>query len=103
MSPGGTSASSSSTSARAGTITLVLGILFLAATVLTYVLSLSDLVNPPNWVRAAGLVWLPIGFFGAPIAYTLARKGPGRDRGRIGLAFVGAGLLAFMALLFAIG
>ena len=60
-------------SQRAGTVTIVLGALALAATAFTYVLSLSDAFNPPDWVRAAGLVWLPIGFFGSPIAYTIAR------------------------------
>lgn len=91
------------TSLRAGTITLVLGLLFTAATAFTYVLSLSDAVNPPNWVRALGLVWLPVGFFGAPLAYTLARKGPGRRRGRIGLAIGLVGLTAFVALLIVAG
>ena len=88
---------------RAGNITLTLGVLALAATVFTYVLSLSDLVDPPNWVRAAGLVWLPIGFFGAPIAYTVARNGSGRRAGELGLAIAGVGLLAFVVLLFIVG
>lgn len=88
---------------RAGTITLVLGVLALAATVFAYVLSLSDLVNPPNWVRGLGLVWLPIGFFGTPIGYMLARNGPGRHRGRVGLAVAGFGLLAFVVLLVLVG
>ena len=87
----------------AGTVSLVLGILFLAATVFTYVLSLTDLVDPPNWVRAAGLVWLPIGFVGTPIAYALARTGPGRDRGRVGLVAGLVGLLAFVLLVLAVG
>ena len=90
-------------SRRAGTVSLVLGILFLAATVFTYLLSLTDLVDPPNWVRAAGLVWLPIGFVGTPIAYALARTGPGRDRGRVGLVAGLVGLLAFVLLVLAVG
>jgi hypothetical protein len=90
-------------SMRAGTLTVVLGVLAAAATAFTYVLSLSEAVNPPNWVRVLGLVWLPIGFLGTPITYTLARTGPGRDRGRVGLAIALAGLLAFVALLFVAG
>ena len=90
-------------SERAGTITLVLGVLALVATVFTYVLSLSDLVNPPNWVRAVGLIWLPIGFFGTPVTYMLARNGPGRRRARLGLAAAAVGLLAFVVLLFVAG
>jgi hypothetical protein len=90
-------------SAHAGTIALVLGVLFLAATVFTYVLSLSDSVNPPGWVRVLGLVWLPIGFVGTPIAYVLARKGPGRRLGTVGLAIALLGLLAFVVLQFIAG
>lgn len=90
-------------SARAGTVTLVLGVLFSAAVVYTYVLSLSDSFNPPTWVRALGLVWLPIGFFGTPIAYALARTGEGRTRGRIGLLTALLGLVAFVALVVAVG
>ena len=92
-------------SLRAGTVALVLGLLFLAATAFTYVLNLTDLVNPPNWARAVGLVWLPIGFVGTPIAYAIARYGPGRTRtrGRVGVALALVGLLAFMVLLYAVG
>ena len=88
---------------RAGTIALALGVLALAATVYTYVLSLSEDVNPPDWLRIAGLVWLPLGFFGTPVAYALARNGAGRHRAQIGLALAGLGLLAFGALLFIAG
>jgi hypothetical protein len=90
-------------SQRAATIALVLGILAVAATVFTYALSLGTGFNPPNWVRVAGLVWLPLGFFGAPIAYMLARNGPGHGRALIGLAATGVGLTAFVVLLFVAG
>lgn len=86
-----------------GTVTLVLGLLAGAATVFVYVLSLSEDFNPPHWIRVLGLVWLPVGFFGAPICYVLARTGSGRRRGRIGLSIAGAGLAAFVVLLFAVG
>lgn len=95
---------------RAGTLTLVLGALFLAATAFTYVLSLDAVydvllgdVDPPNWVRALGLVWLPIGFLGTPIAYGYAHTGTGRDRARVGLLLMLVGLVAFVALNFAVG
>lgn len=90
-------------SVRAGTVALVLGILFAAGVVFTYVLSLSEVVNPPNWVRAIGLVWLPIGLIGTPIAYALARTGQGRERARIGVLIALVGLAAFVALVVAIG
>lgn len=90
-------------SALAGTVALVFGVLFAAAVAYTYVLSLSDTVNPPNWVRALGLVWLPIGFGGVPIAYYFARTGAGRNRGRLGVLIGLVSLLALVALVTAIG
>jgi hypothetical protein len=90
-------------SARSGAIALVLGVLFLAATVFAFVLSLSDSFNPPNWVRVLGLVWIPIGLFGTPVAYALARRGPGSQLGALGLAIAAVGLLAFVVLLIIAG
>jgi hypothetical protein len=86
-----------------GNITLILGIFFVAAVGFTFVLSLSDVVDPPNWVRVIGLAGLPIGFFGAPVGFVLARRGPGRDRALVGLVLMLVGLAAFVALNFAIG
>lgn len=87
----------------AGSVTLALGILFTAAVAYTFLLSLSDTLDPPTWVRAVGLVWLPIGFGGVPIGYYLARTGDGRDRARLGVLIGLAGLVAFTALVLAIG
>ncbi len=90
-------------SVRAGTVTLLLGLAFVAATAYTYLLSLGDAFNPPHWARVLGLVWLPIGFFGTPIAYAVARTGDGRQRGRVGVLIALVGLVAFVALEFAVG
>lgn len=87
----------------AGTVALVLGVLFGAAVAFTYVLSLSDTVDPPDWLRIVGLVWLPVGLVGIPLAYTVARTGEGRGRGRVGVVIAIAGLVAFVALVVAIG
>ena len=92
-----------SRSAVAGSVTLALEILFTAAVAYTYVLSLSDTFNPPNWDRIVGLVWLPIGLGGVPIAYSLARTGEGRQQGRLGVLIGLVGLAAFVALVIAIG
>ena len=64
-------------SERAGTITVVLGALALAATVFTYMLSLSENFNPLGWVRAVGLVWLPSGSSVRRSLTWLPAKGPG--------------------------
>lgn len=87
----------------AGSLTLVLGVMFAAAVLLTYALSLSDTFNPPDWVRVVGLVWLPIGFVGVPVGYHLARTGEERARGRLGVAIGLVGLVAFAALVVAVG
>lgn len=97
------SAEKHSGSSVAGSVTLALGILFTTAVGYTFLLSLSDAVDPPTWVRAIGLVWLPIGLGGIPIAYYLARTGDGRERGRLGVLIGLAGLVAFIALVSAIG
>ena len=60
--------SRSAGSVPAGTITLLLGILFTAAVAYTYALSLSDTFNPPNWVRVIGLVWWPSSPWSSPSA-----------------------------------
>ena len=87
----------------AGTVTLVLGMLFSVSVVLAYVLSLSDVVDPPNWARAIALAGLPIGLGGIPVAYAFARPGSGRDRARLGVAIALVGLVAFVALVVALG
>lgn len=87
----------------AGTITLALGILFTAAVAFSFPLSLSESFNPPDWVRGTGLVWLPIGSAGVPIGYVIARNGPGRARARLGVIIALVGLVAFSALVIAIG
>ena len=90
-------------SARAGTAAVALGALFMASTVVVYLLSLTDVLDWPNWLRAVGLAGLPIGLVGTPLAYALARRGPGRRRAAVGLALMGAALLAFVALLATMG
>ena len=93
-----------------GTLTLVLGILMVVSTIFTFVLSIDALydavlgdTDPANWLRGLALAGLPLGFFGTPIAYAFARKGPGQDRARLGLGLMLVGLAAFLALQFAMG
>lgn len=83
---------------------MVLGVLCAFAVAFTYVLSLSETFNPPNWVRVVGLIWIPIAFGGVPIAYFgLARHGKGRGRGRVGVVLTVVSLVAFVALVVALG
>jgi hypothetical protein len=90
-------------SARAGTVTLALGVLFSAAVAFAYVLSLSESFNPPDWVRFVGLVWLPVGLGGVPISYAVARTTEGRDRALVGVLVALVGLVAFVGLVVALG
>jgi hypothetical protein len=92
-----------SPSARAGTVTLVSALLFSAAVAYAYVLSLSATFNPPTWVRAVGLMWLPLGLAGTSLGYAIARTGEGRTLGRIGVLIAIAGLAAFVGLVVALG
>lgn len=87
----------------AGNVTLVLGVLFSFSVAVTCVLSLTDLVDPPSWVRGIALAWLPIGLGGVPISYFFARTGPGRRRARIGIGAAMGGLVAFVVLVVALG
>lgn len=87
----------------AGTVTLVLGLLFSASVAAAYVLSLSDLVDPPNWARAIALAGLPLGLAGVPIAYSSARRTTSRDRARVGLGVALVGLVAFVVLVTVVG
>jgi hypothetical protein len=82
----------------AGTLCIVVGTMFLRSTAWTYMLSLSETMDLPNWARALGHIELPIGFFGIPLASTVARRGPGRFRGRIGLGLATVALVAFVAI-----
>lgn len=84
--------------AVAGTITLVLGILFALAVGYAYVLSLAETVNPPDWARVVGLLWLPVGLAGVPVGYYWARGGPREPRAELGLVVALAAALAFVVL-----
>jgi hypothetical protein len=90
-------------SARAGNLALVLGVAFAISTVLIFVMSMTDVMDPPNWLRALLLSGIPLGFFGVPLSFAVARPGAGRQRGLIGVWLAVASLAAFVALLFAMG
>lgn len=83
----------------AGTVALVLGVLFVVSTVLVFLMSLTSVIGRSNWIRVPMTAGIPLGLFGVPIAYVVARKGSGRRRGRLGLALVGVALVPFTVLL----
>jgi hypothetical protein len=87
----------------AGPVTLVLGVLFTLAVAYAYVLSLADGVNPPDWARVVGLVWLPVGLTGVPIGYYWSRDGDRQRLAEIGLALALVGVVALVGLVAAVG
>jgi hypothetical protein len=89
--------------AVAGNVTLVLGVLFALAVAYAYALSLGDSVNPPDWARVVGLVWLPVGLAGVPVGYYWARGGPREPRAELGLVVALAAALAFVVLVVVLG
>lgn len=93
----------SDASETAGTIALVLGILFVISTALVFLMSLTDVIDGPNWLRALMSAGMPLGLLGVPLAYFVARTGNGCNRGRVGLALVGIALVPFVVLLFVMG
>ncbi|KAB7746562.1 hypothetical protein GA707_03505 [Nostocoides sp. F2B08] len=93
----------SDASERAGTLALALGIAFAVSTVLTFLMTLTDIIGGPNWLRALMSAGIPLGFFGVPLSFAVARTGLGRQRGLIGVALAVVSLVAFVALLFAMG
>ena len=89
--------------AVAGTVTLVLGTLFTLAVAYAYALSLEGGLDPPDWARVVGLVWLPVGLLGVPIGWNWSRGGAHEDRAEIGVVVALVGALAFVVLVVALG
>jgi hypothetical protein len=61
----------------AGIWSAVLGALGLAALAWVWVVSQPG-INPPHWARVAGMIWLPVGVIGAPLAGAAGLRGPAR-------------------------
>lgn len=89
--------------AVAGTVTLVLGTLFTLAVVYAYALSLEGGVDPPDWARVVGLLWLPVGLAGVPIGWYWSRGGTRENRSELGVVVALVGALAFVVLVVALG
>lgn len=89
--------------AVAGHVTLVLGVLFALAVAYAYALSIGDGIDPPDWARVAGLLWLPVGLAGVPVGYYWARGGPREPRAELGLVLALAAALAFVVLVVILG
>lgn len=90
-------------STTAGAVAVALGALALAATIFLYALSLLPSFNPSNAVRIVGLAGLPVGALGAVLGYVIARPGPGRRRGLLGLVLAIVAVVATGVLVVVLG
>jgi hypothetical protein len=84
---------------RAGGASVVLGVVGLVGLAVTWVLSTTDVVDPPNAVRIPFILLLPVGLFGALLAGLLGLRGGRRPLALTGLALSAATLAAFVVLL----
>lgn len=84
---------------RSGLLSIVFGALALLGFVWTWVLSVSDVLDPPNWIRIPGILLMPVALVAAVAAGLQARQGTGRRRGDVGLVLAALVVLAFVVLL----
>lgn len=87
--------------ALVGQVGAVFGALALAAVAWLAMLTFSSL-NPPDTVRFAGAVFLPLGIGGSIGAAIAGRRGPGRPWALLGLGLSAAAVVALTAMMFAV-
>ena len=80
---------------------LVVGLALVAACGLafTWVLSVSDAIDPPNWVRIPLILMLPFGVVGSLLAAGGAWQGGARARAATGLVLTATVVIGFVVLL----
>lgn len=81
-----------------GVTAAVLGLVGLAGFAWAWILSAAP-IDPPEWLRIAGVWLMPIGIVGALFAGFAGLKGPGRPLAVAGLIAAGLALLAFVLLI----
>ena len=81
-----------------GIASTVLGVLALLGFAWTGVLTATP-IDPPEWLRIAGVWLMPIGLIGALVTGILALRGPGKPWAIVGLVLAGVAVLAFVLLI----
>jgi hypothetical protein len=84
---------------RSGLVSVVCGVVAVLALVWTWVLSVSDVLDPPDWVRIPGILLMPAALVVGLAAALQARQGNGRRHGTVGLGLVALVVLGFIVLL----
>ena len=84
---------------RRGALCLFFGAAAAAALGWLWLLTLPD-VNPANWVRILGLLWLPVGVAGAVVTGLTGRRGRRPTPSTVGgLALAGLTVVGFVVLI----
>lgn len=81
-----------------GVSATLLGLVGFAGFAWTWILTAAPM-DPPEWLRIAGVWLMPIGIFGAFIAGIVGLRGPGRPWAIAGLVLAGAAIIAFVLLI----
>lgn len=89
-------------SRRLGRWSATLGLIGAAAFVWLWLLSATPL-DPPDWIRILGLVFLPVGVIGAMITGIPAVRGAGRPAALVGLIAAALTVIAFIVILNVLG
>ena len=85
--------------ARWGAWSIALAVAAVGGLVFTWVLSVSDVMDPPNWARIPVILLLPFGVIGSLLAASGAWQGGDKARATIGLALTAAVVIGFVVLL----
>lgn len=87
-----------STSGVAGRVATLFAAIGAAAMVFVWVISTSDELDPPEWVRIVGSLLVPIGLVGAVGAGIVGLRGSGRSWAVAGIALAAIVVVVFVVL-----
>lgn len=76
-----------------------LGVLGAVSAALTGVLSFTDSLDPPEWVRITMTSGIPVALFGAPLVWLLVPAARHETLTKVGMTLVGLMLVAFVVML----
>ena len=84
-------------------MSVAFGAVAMAALLWITALSLLADFNPPDWIRVAGSMLLPVGLAGSVATGLAARRGPDRALALTGLVLSALAVAGFVVLMFTAG